>query len=382
MPDLLYFCELLSNIKQVSVSIDLQHDQQLPASVSLHPSRRVLTIAFGTDIAHIVLPVPIACQTKTLPPSTTYRLRACQSFLSSTSFESLASSPPVPWDASNLTDDVSIYCTTCTTRIVPRGKVQTWKNLPSEHWADLMDLWHCHKPHDEHKTNPDGGKYAGVGRILAEPSLGLVDQMYVLLARNDCENIDCEKNVGTNEAETIICQTCKSPLGIVDAKSDGVRLMKWSLALTFGTDDEKDKDELESYTMQQWLSAQFITLADTTGQRKLLVKPGASLLSQEHLDGSGLRAEEAEEGVHLWVFNPNTLVTRSGKPTATRALKIYYQHLGSKEALDQLGDIETVYLPVGVYHRFRKTLDEVNTRLPEDLRTWAGNWMGGWLERF
>ncbi|KAF3928137.1 hypothetical protein AA313_de0204484 [Arthrobotrys entomopaga] len=382
MPDLLYFCELLSNIKQVSVSIDLQHAQQ-PSAVTLHPSRRALTIAFGTDITHIVLPVPIDYQSKTLALSTTYRLPASQSFLSSSSFESLASSPAVPWEASTLTDDVSISCSTCTTRIVPRRQVQTWKNLPSEHWADLMDLWHCHKPHDEQNNHPEGGKYAGVGRILAEPSLGLVDQMYILLARDDCENIAYEQNVGTNEAETIICQTCKSPLGIVDEKSDGVRLMKWSLSLGFGTaGDNNDKDGLESYTMQQWLSAQFISLADTTGQRKLLVKPGASLLSQEHLDGSGRRTEEAEEGVHVWVFNPNTLVTRSGKPTPTRALKIYYQSLGSKETLDRLGDIETIYLPVGIYGRFKKTLEEVNAGLPEDLRTWAGNWKGGWLERF
>ncbi|EPS40864.1 hypothetical protein H072_5224 [Dactylellina haptotyla CBS 200.50] len=384
MPDSLFFCELLSNIKQVSVSIDSPDGHSQPSSVHLHASRRALTVSFGPDISHVILPVPIDYPSRVLATSTTHRLPASQAFLSSTSFDAIADSPPVPWDASTLTAEASIHCTTCTSRIIPSLRIRKWKNLPSEHWADLMDLWHCHKPHDE-KGHADGGKYAGVGRILAEPSLGLVDPMYFLLSRDDCENIACEKHVGTNEADTITCQTCEAPLGIVDAKSDGIRLMKWSLLLGCGQEsssNEGDGDRLESYTMVQWLSAHLLFLVDNTGQRKLLVKPGASLLSQEHLDGSGRRTEEAAEGVHVWVFNPNTVITRSGKPTPTRAVKVYYQNLGTKEELDRLGDIETVYLPGAIYERFKRDLEEVNMGMPKNLRSWGGDWKGGWLERF
>ncbi|EWC45977.1 hypothetical protein DRE_04770 [Drechslerella stenobrocha 248] len=380
MPNLLYFCELLLNVKQVSVSIDNQDaaGQQRPTSVSLHPSRRALTIAFGAQASHVILPAPVDHISTPLAPCATYRLPASQSLSSSGSLESRTESPSVPWEASTLPEKTSIHCATCATRITPSLRIQKWKNLPSEAWADLMDLWHCHKPHDE-KGQSEGGKYAGVGRITADKAVGLIDPMYFLLCKDDCENI-YEQSTGTNEAETILCRGCAAPLGIVDAKSDGIRLMKWSLALGFAHPHDND-GELESYTMLQWLSAQLLFLVDNTGQRKFVVKPGASILTQQYLDGSARRVEEANEGVHVWVFNPSTLITRTDKPTATRAMRIYYQTLMSRSDMEQLGDLESVYLPFAVYTRFKESLAAANDSLPRDLKTW-GDWRGGWLERF
>ncbi|KAK6336354.1 hypothetical protein TWF696_001915 [Orbilia brochopaga] len=383
MPELLYFCELLSNIKQVSVSIDSQDDSshRQPTAVTLHPSRRALNVTFGTETSHIILPTQVDCPSKTLAPAASYRLPALQfSSSSSSTLESLTASRPVPWDAATLRPDVSIHCAVCATRIVPAQRIQIWKNLPSEAWADLMDLWHCHKPHDEKgHSNDGGGKYASVGRIAAEQAVGLVDPMYFLLCKDDCESVD-EKAAGTNEADTVVCHGCGLPLGIVDAKADGVRLMKWSLALGFGERGEEGRD-LESYAMLEWLSAQLLALVDTTGQRKFLVRPGASILAQQHLDGSARRTEEADKGVHIWVFNPSTVITRSEKPTATRAMKVYYQILKSKSAIESLGDMETVYLPSAIYEMFKRLLEDGNSSLPRDLRAW-GEWKGGWLERF
>ncbi|KAJ6257710.1 hypothetical protein Dda_7498 [Drechslerella dactyloides] len=412
MPELLYFCELLSNIKQVSVSIDSQDasGHRQPTAVTLHPSRRALTVAFGTETSHIILPTQIDCPSKFPAPSTSYRLPALQTSIAS--LEPLTTSPPVPWDASTLRSEVSIHCATCATRLVPAQRIQKWKNLPSEAWADLMDLWHCHKPHDEKGHADDGsGKYASVGRIAAEQTVGLVDPMYFLLCKDDCESIDepadgkkvikvirhsskmdptipsfaytaaiAFQSAGKNEAETVVCQGCGLPLGIVDAKADGVRLMKWSLALGF-EDRGEDSRDLESYTMLQWLSAQLLALVNTTGQRKFLVRPGASILAQQHLDGSATRVEEVDEGVHIWVFNPSTVVTKTGKPTATRAMKVYYQVLTSKSTIESLGDIESVYLPFAIYRTFAKLMEDGNSSLPRDLRIW-GEWKAGWLERF
>ncbi|KAF3938542.1 hypothetical protein ABW19_dt0208052 [Dactylella cylindrospora] len=380
MPDILFFCELLSNIKQVSVSIDTQDAQTTPTSVSLHPSRRALTITLGNQTSHLILPIPVDHASKFITPSTSYRLPVAQSILSPKSFEHILESPPVPWDAASLTKELSIHCTTCTTRIVPPGSVKEWKNLPSEFWADLMDLWHCHKPHDE--NGHEGGKYAGVGRIIATKEIGLVDPMYFLLCPDDCENIS-EEETGSHEAATVTCSSCNSPLGIVDSKSDGIRLMKWSLSISRDSSGTPELTrEFESYTIFQWLSAHFLSLVDNTGQRKFLVKPGASILSQGHLDGSGRRAEEVAEGLHIWVFNPSTLITTARKPVPTRVLKIYYQSLLTAKEIDALGDIEIIYLPQVIYEVFKKHLEEANKILPRDSRTWAGTWKTAWLERF
>ncbi|KAK6338265.1 hypothetical protein TWF730_002333 [Orbilia blumenaviensis] len=379
MPDPLYFCELLPNIKQVSVSIESE-DGEIPSSVGLHPSKRALTVRYGTRTTHIMLPTPVDSPSITLPPAKTYRLSASQTYLSAGEYDVLSDRVQDPWDASFLSPWSSFCCVACTTTIVPRGRIQKWKNLPSEHWADMMDLWHCHKPHNK-DGDSEGSRYSGVGRIVAEHTVGLVDPMYFLLRKEDCDNTGIEQT-GSNEAETVICQLCNVPLGIVDAKADGVRLMKWSLSLGLGSLKYNVDEMLDSYTLPQWLSAHLQYLVDNTGQRKFLIKPGASILSQQHLDGSGERTEEVCEGLHIWVFNPNTLVTRSEKPTPTRAVKVYYQKLISKEELDGLGDIETVYLPRIIHNRFERLLEEVNTSLPKELRTWAGSWKGGWLERF
>ncbi|KAK6342877.1 hypothetical protein TWF718_008258 [Orbilia javanica] len=379
MPDPLYFCELLPNIKQVSVSIESQ-DGEIPTSVGLHPSKRALTVKYGARTARIMLPTPVDSPSITLVPAKTYRLSASQAYLSSGEYEALSAPILDPWDASFVSPECSLRCIACATAIVSNGRIQKWKNLPSEHWADMMDLWHCHKPHNK-DGNPEGSRYSGVGRIVAERAVGLVDPMYFLLRREDCENI-AFKQTGSNEAETAFCQTCDVPLGIVDEKADGIRLMKWSLSLGLGSFKKNGDELLDSYTFSQWFSAHLQFLVDNTGQRKFLIKPGASILSHQHLDGSGKRTEEGGEGVHIWVFNPNTLTTRSEKPTPTRAVKVYYQNVRSKAEVDGLGDIESVYLPHAIYTRFKRLLDEGTASLPEELRTWAGNWKAGWLERF
>ncbi|KAF3317062.1 hypothetical protein TWF173_000321 [Orbilia oligospora] len=379
MPDPLYFCELLPNIKQVSVSIESK-DGETPTSVGLHPSKRALTVKYGARTSHIMLPTPIDSPSITLIPAQTYRLSASQTYLSSDEYESLSGPVQDPWDASSVSPECSLRCIACTTTIIPGGRIQKWKNLPSEHWADMMDLWHCHKPHNK-DGNSEGSRYSGVGRIVAESTVGLVDPMYFLLRKEDCENITF-KQTGSNEAETTVCQVCDIPLGIVDEKADGIRLMKWSLSLGLGSFKQNGDEMLDSYTLSQWLSAHLQFLVDNSGQRKFLIKPGASILSQQHLDGSGKRIEEGSGGLHVWLFNPNTLITRSEKPTPARAVKVYYQRVTSKEQADGLGDIEAVYLPQAVYDRFERLLEEGNASLPKALQTWAGLWNGGWLEKF
>lgn len=58
----------------------------------------------------------------------------------------------VPWSAADLVSDVNVVCRKCQTVILDRGKLNEWKDLPSENWAEMMEFWHCHKP-----TNPTNG---------------------------------------------------------------------------------------------------------------------------------------------------------------------------------------------------------------------------------
>jgi hypothetical protein len=70
--------------------------------------------------------------------------------------------------------------------------LKTWKDLPSENWAEMMEFWHCHKPHDHDAKDEDSlGKkgYGASSAIAAQPSVGLVDQTSFLVSEVDCTGL-------------------------------------------------------------------------------------------------------------------------------------------------------------------------------------------------
>lgn len=94
----------------------------------------------------------------------------------------------IPWSAQDLGPRIEMRCLKCDGLLVERGEVKEWKDLPSEGWADMMDFWHCHKPHDHHEghgvQNTKG--YAAGGKLVAKPGVGFVDVLGFLIFKADC----------------------------------------------------------------------------------------------------------------------------------------------------------------------------------------------------
>ena len=69
------------------------------------------------------------------------------------------------------------------------NRITKWKDLPSGNWADMMDFWHCHKPHDDKETaGGEGERYATFGKgFVVERGVGLVDRGYFLFPQEDCD---------------------------------------------------------------------------------------------------------------------------------------------------------------------------------------------------
>jgi len=105
--------------------------------------------------------------------------------------DSQSSETVIPWTATSLSQQVELRCKACHAGLLPRGTVQTWKDLPSEGWAEMMEFWHCHKPnepHDhEHQTDKKG--YSADSMLAITPSVGLVNATSFVLAADDCKNI-------------------------------------------------------------------------------------------------------------------------------------------------------------------------------------------------
>ncbi|EEY19840.1 conserved hypothetical protein [Verticillium alfalfae VaMs.102] len=106
--------------------------------------------------------------------------------------------PTVPWSARDLTPRSATACRQCGEAVVPEDRLDVWKDLPSENWAEMMDFWHCHKPHDhdQEKNGDDGDDehltkrgYGANSSIAAQTRVGFVDLTSFLLAEEDCINL-------------------------------------------------------------------------------------------------------------------------------------------------------------------------------------------------
>lgn len=127
-----------------------------------------------------------------------------------------------PWSATELGGGAMVLCRGCGATIVDAGKVECWKDLPSENWAEMMEFWHCHKPADKpagkenekpeetddavainggatnrDATNGDkveGDKLAARGYgansvITARKGVGFVDLMTILFSGEDYQGL-------------------------------------------------------------------------------------------------------------------------------------------------------------------------------------------------
>lgn len=107
----------------------------------------------------------------------------------------------VPWSAADLKPGLRVACRACDETIVAGETVKTFKDLPSENWAEMMEFWHCHKPTDAHSTEIAAGDaqnkaseddlasrgYGANSIISAQNGVGFVDLMTILFSQNDCK---------------------------------------------------------------------------------------------------------------------------------------------------------------------------------------------------
>ncbi|QSS52814.1 DUF2351 domain-containing protein [Histoplasma capsulatum var. duboisii H88] len=112
----------------------------------------------------------------------------------------------VPWTAKDMCAESRVRCQRCkNTLFTPsdKGKV-TWKNLPSTDWAEMMDLWHCHKPdthaddhgdaavgtalhtHDENETVKG---YGASNQVVCTSGTVLIDVLSFVMAEGDCQGL-------------------------------------------------------------------------------------------------------------------------------------------------------------------------------------------------
>jgi hypothetical protein len=194
------YSELLTNIRTVTLVASLKTESNHETKAELSADGQNITVSHEGHTASIRLPTQMnggGTAALTLParPSKdlTLRLQLEEKAPGLLKFEN-GTENLVPWPASAMNDGVQ--CRKCGTNLLRGNAITEWKDLPNENWAEMMDFWHCHKPH-EHNHNHDASNskgYSSSNKFKAVPGNGLVGLSYIILATDDCANI----KVGTH----------------------------------------------------------------------------------------------------------------------------------------------------------------------------------------
>ena len=210
-PRIILYAELLSNIRQVSVGCSLSSAcTTMSTQASLSADGQQLTVQHEDEERTLRLPGRVSAPQKLPIQSRDSRNLAWRLPLAgaapATRFipPSQLDAQTVAWSATDLPAGGMVKCRDCQTTVIEEGAINTWKDLPSENWAEMMEVWHCHKPdnvdhqghehpHHDGQTETEqhlaGRGYGANSRIAGQAGTGFVDLSSLLFFEKDCTNL-------------------------------------------------------------------------------------------------------------------------------------------------------------------------------------------------
>lgn len=188
------YAEHLINIRTLTIQVSLSNPTGHDTAITTNGD--VLSLSHHGETTSVKLPVSLPAGDSpklSIPsvPSTDLSFRVRLPDTGSPQ-DHASSETVIPWTAASLSPQADLQCKTCAAVILPGGKIQTWKDLPSEGWAEMMEFWHCHKPNEphNHEQQTDKKGYSADSTLAITPSVGLVNATSFMLAAEDCNNIE------------------------------------------------------------------------------------------------------------------------------------------------------------------------------------------------
>ena len=201
MPSIELYAELLLNIRQVTLFTNLPSAANESTIIDLSTDRRYVSVLHDGAKAIVELPCPVVDTPKLklpLPRVKELSLRfpvdeGHPVGIEGTDPRDESAIPSVPL----LNPQTQIACRSCK-NIIVNGSVSSWKDLPNESWAEMMDFWHCHKPHvpaaDEVSSRVSTKGYSSSSALKPWPGVALVDSWHLLLDSSDYKGIKVRYN--------------------------------------------------------------------------------------------------------------------------------------------------------------------------------------------
>ena len=193
MSNIYIYAELLLHIRQVAVLAILPSPANNSTHIGISADSRTLSLEHEGARAIAELPCPVLGianrREDTSQQELSFRLQPSAAARLPTPGK--LPSGDVPGSASDLTPNIQITCKSC--RRPLSRQINAWKDLPRGGWAEMMDLWHCHKP-STRSSNDDASSsstkgYAASNTIMPTHSTALIDTSHFILAEDDCIGI-------------------------------------------------------------------------------------------------------------------------------------------------------------------------------------------------
>lgn len=333
----MYFCEYLPRLGQVSIYLDTPDPVNKIKELKFEKNTLHIT---NTSVHKILLPnlyqsdtAEEISQTQLLIKNIVHnnnelviRINAAAPQLSNsaTSFMSLSSGSQL-WSVKDLLDktprsaakvnEFRFLCASCGAEVVD-SKNFKFGEMPLEFWHELMDFWHCHKPHEEHHNHNDKNYN---GKLAPKPGFVYIGASYLLV---------------TSKLKD--CKHCHFQLGETDNEGT-TKLHKWNLKLAYG-------DQIESYSPYLFVYHTVLDKINSAGLRKFSIVQSGS-----------------DKGIKIWISAVGLNICINGI-RHSNALKLLYTCSTKK------GDDDVLEVSDAVWHSFTSKLKQVTMSIPQNSR--------------
>ncbi|CAK5261895.1 unnamed protein product [Mycena citricolor] len=273
----------------------------------------------------------------------------------------------------------SYICSSCSSPLVQSSKVNIYKDLPSEHWEELVDAWMCH---GDQKLNEKVVKHGKTG-FWPEQGQALVGGSYILfdesaINKSNLRLAESPKRVEDWKLARCICGAVVGRCQEHGSQGHNVfRMLKYAIR-PISSSIEQSRLPLSAFVVEDM--SEFV---EAHASYRFIV----------------FDEEDERPRILMWLFKPSMRLAYSTqtlysmpRSASIRTAKVLFKLLGPSEAtLDLKRQVlldtypgfpqaEYLFYPMDVCHRLAALLKESNSSYPQSLRVMTGLDVG-WLRR-
>ncbi|KAJ4000162.1 HECT-like ubiquitin-conjugating enzyme-binding-domain-containing protein [Lentinula boryana] len=320
---------------------------------------------------------------------------------------SSSSSSPAPLlDATQLSNSnpTSFICSMCSLQLIQSSNIR-YRDLPSEHWEELVDAWMCHSSQTLNENVIKNGR----GGFWPSPDQALVGGSYILFEDSSMakDNLHTDASKVRNRSlmfrflSSGLTQSVDTKRPRMRATGNDYRLVRCLCGSVLGRCQEHPSDS----TKVTFKILKYAVRPVSPSSEPLRIPLSAFVIEDmvefvhAHASYRFIISDEEDERprILIWLFKPNLQLAYSTskryaipKSSSMNTAKVLYKLMGPSEANTDLKLVlekypgfpqaEYLFYPMDTCQRLAVLLKESNRTYPDNMRTMTGLEVG-WLQR-